>query len=54
MTHEFKLTAYAVTEPVQALMLLVSTTATRVGDEYIINGSKMWITNAGVADWFLF
>lgn len=28
----------------------LSTTATRDGDEYILNGSKMWITNGGVAD----
>ena len=45
--------AYAVTEPgagsdVQA----VRSTAVRKGDKYILNGSKMWITNAGVADWY--
>ena len=53
MTHEFKLAAYAVTEPgAGSDVASIRTTATRVGDEYIINGSKMWITNAGVADWF--
>ncbi len=53
MTHEFKLAAYAVTEPGAGSDVAgIRTTATRVGDEYIINGSKMWITNAGVADWF--
>jgi len=29
----------------------VKTTAKRVGDDLIINGSKMWITNAFQADW---
>jgi acyl-CoA dehydrogenase len=28
------------------------TTADKKGDRYILNGSKMWITNAGVADWY--
>lgn len=45
--------AYAVTEPnagsdVQGMR----TTAVKQGDKYVINGSKMWITNAGVADWY--
>jgi len=53
MTEELQMCAYAVTEPgagsdVQAL----STTAVRKGDKYVINGNKMWITNAGVAKWF--
>ena len=53
MVDTFSLCAYAVTEPgagsdVQALQ----TTAVRQGDKYILNGNKMWITNAGVADWF--
>lgn len=29
----------------------IQSRATREGDEYIINGSKMWITAAGEADW---
>merc|ERR1712198_241770 len=29
----------------------LKTTAKRVGDDYIINGQKMWITNAFQADW---
>jgi acyl-CoA dehydrogenase len=52
MTHEFKLCAYAVTEPGAGSDVAgIRTTAKRVGDEYIVNGSKMWITNAGVSDW---
>ncbi|MCB9758233.1 MAG: acyl-CoA dehydrogenase family protein [Alphaproteobacteria bacterium] len=53
MTENYSLCAYAVTEPgagsdVQGL----KTTAVRKGDTYVLNGSKMWITNAGVADWY--
>jgi len=28
------------------------TKAEKKGDEYIINGQKMWITNGGVANWY--
>jgi len=31
----------------------ISTTAVRAGDEYVINGSKMFITNAGPASWIV-
>jgi acyl-CoA dehydrogenase len=31
----------------------IQTTAVRHGDEYVINGSKMFITNAGHADWLV-
>ncbi len=53
MVDEFRLAAYCVTEPdagsdVQRL----KTSARKVGSEYVINGSKMWITNGGVADWY--
>lgn len=30
----------------------IKTTARKQGDDYIINGSKMWITNSTQADWF--
>ncbi|MBP6840291.1 MAG: acyl-CoA dehydrogenase, partial [Kofleriaceae bacterium] len=29
----------------------IKTTARKDGDDYVINGSKMWITNAAHADW---
>jgi acyl-CoA dehydrogenase len=53
LTEEFRLMAYCVTEPgagsdVQG----IQTTATRHGNDYVLNGSKMWITNGGVADWY--
>jgi acyl-CoA dehydrogenase len=31
----------------------IETTAMRDGDEYVLNGSKMFITNAGHADWLV-
>jgi len=53
MTAEFKLAAYAVTEPNAGSDVMgLKTTARKVGAEYVINGSKMWITSAGVADWY--
>jgi acyl-CoA dehydrogenase len=53
MTQELSFAAYGVTEPgagsdVQG----IKTTAVKKGNEYVINGSKMWISGAGVADWF--
>jgi acyl-CoA dehydrogenase len=53
MTEAPIMAAYGVTEPgagsdVQG----IKTKAVKKGDEYVINGSKMWITNASVADWF--
>jgi acyl-CoA dehydrogenase len=53
MTEECSMAAYGVTEPgagsdVQG----IKTRAQKVGNDYVINGSKMWITNASVAKWF--
>jgi acyl-CoA dehydrogenase len=53
MIEEFLLAAYCVTEPdagsdVQG----IRTTAKRHGDDYVLNGTKMWITNGGVANWY--
>jgi acyl-CoA dehydrogenase len=45
--------AYAVTEPgAGSDVSSLKTTAVRDGDNWILNGNKMWITNAGVADWY--
>lgn len=53
MADQLTMAAYAVTEPGAGSDVAgIRTTAKRVGDDYVINGSKMWITNAGVADWF--
>ena len=53
MTQEFRLAAYCVTEPQAGSDVLgIKTTARKVGDDYVIKGSKMWITNGSVADWY--
>ncbi|KAJ0408944.1 hypothetical protein P43SY_002823 [Pythium insidiosum] len=45
--------AYCVTEPGAGSDVAgVKTTAVKKGNEWVLNGSKMWISNAGVADWF--
>ncbi len=53
MVEEFRLAAYAVTEPGAGSDVMgLKTTARKAGSEYVINGAKMWITSAGVADWY--
>lgn len=53
MTDEFLMAAYGVTEPnAGSDVASLKTRAERRGDKYILNGSKMWITNAGKANWF--
>jgi len=53
MTRELSFCAYAVTEPEAGSdVSRIRTTARRVGDEYVLNGVKWWITNGGVASWF--
>ncbi|KAJ3664140.1 hypothetical protein Zmor_008332 [Zophobas morio] len=45
--------AYGVTEPGTGSDVNgVKTRAEKKGDEWILNGQKMWITNAGVANWY--
>ena len=53
LIEEFSFCAYAVTEPgagsdVQG----IKTTAKKMGNDYVLNGQKMWITNAAQAKWF--
>ncbi len=53
MTEELLFAAYCVTEPAAGSDVAgIKTKARALGDEYVLNGQKMWITNAGVADWF--
>ncbi len=53
MSEEPRMAAYAVTEPGAGSDVAgLRTTAVRKGDKWILNGSKMWITNGGVADWY--
>jgi len=47
------LTSFALTEPNAGSDVSgIETTAVREGDDYVITGSKMFITNAGYASWF--
>lgn len=53
MMDEFLFASYAVTEPnAGSDVAAVRTSAVKKGDKYILNGEKMWITNAGYANWF--
>jgi len=53
IAEEGALASYAVTEPgAGSDVAACTTTALREGDEYVLNGSKMWITGAGYADFF--
>jgi acyl-CoA dehydrogenase len=45
--------AYCVTEPGAGSDVAgIKTKCEKVGDEYVLNGSKMWITNGSVANWY--
>jgi acyl-CoA dehydrogenase len=53
LVEEALLTSFALTEPNAGSDVSgIQTTAVRSGDEYVVNGSKMFITNAGHAAWF--
>jgi len=53
MIREFKFAAYCVTEPDAGSDVAgIKTIARRVGEDYVLTGGKMWITNASVADWY--
>ena len=53
MTSEVTFASYAVTEPQAGSDVAgIQTNAKLVGNEYIINGSKQWITGASAAKWF--
>ena len=53
MTEEPLQAAYGVTEPGAGSDVAgLATTAVKKGDEWVINGQKMWITNGGVANWY--
>lgn len=46
------LQAYCVTEPgAGSDVAAIKTRAVKKGDEYVVNGQKMWITNGGKANW---
>lgn len=53
LVEEPLIAAYCVTEPgAGSDVAAIKTRAEKKGDEYIINGQKMWITNGSVANWY--
>src|SRR5256714_2988989 len=54
LVDDVLLTSFALTEPNAGSDVSgIQTTAVRQGDEYVLNGSKMFITNAGHAAWLV-
>ena len=53
LTEEPKLASFCLTEPgAGSDVSAMRTTAVKKGDKYLINGSKVFITNGGYADWY--
>lgn len=53
MTEELMFSAYAVTEPEAGSdVSRVRTSAVKVGNDYVLNGVKWWITSGSVASWY--
>jgi len=53
MVEGLRFASYCVTEPQAGSDVAgMKTVARKVGDDYVLNGSKMWITGASVADWY--
>src|SRR5918911_824740 len=54
LLEEPLLTSFALSEPNAGSDVSgIQTTAVRRGDDYVLNGSKMFISNAGHASWFV-
>lgn len=53
-TEDYKIAAFCLTEPGNGSDAAgIKTTLKDNGDHYLLNGNKMWITNAGYADLFV-
>jgi acyl-CoA dehydrogenase len=53
-TESYKIAAFCLTEPGNGSDAAgIKTTIKEDGDHYIVNGNKMWITNAGYADLYV-
>ena len=53
MVEECQMASYCVTEPGAGSDVAgITTSAKKSADKYVINGAKMWITNANYAKWF--
>src|SRR5690606_6062949 len=51
VTEKLRFASFCLTEPGAGSDVAgMSTTAVRDGDHYVLNGTKMWITNGGVAE----
>lgn len=54
MTQKYKIAAFCLTEPANGSDAAgIKTSIKEDGDDVVINGNKMWITNAGYADLFV-
>ncbi len=52
-SKQFKLIGFATSEPMMGSDVSgIRCTATEDGDDYILNGTKYWVTNGGIADYF--
>ncbi|MDO9265156.1 MAG: acyl-CoA dehydrogenase family protein [Desulfosalsimonadaceae bacterium] len=53
IANEFKLISFATSEPMMGSDVAgIRCLATKDGDDYILNGTKYWVTNGGIADYF--
>ena len=53
IASEFKLMSFATSEPTMGSDVSgIRCKATPDGDDYILNGTKYWVTNGGIADYF--
>ena len=51
--NNFKLISFATSEPTMGSDVSgIRCSATKDGDDYILNGTKYWVTNGGLADYF--
>lgn len=54
LTSECSWAAYCLSEPAAGSDVAgLKSTAVRKGDKYVLNGTKQWITNGGVASWYV-
>ncbi len=54
IASEFKLICFATSEPLAGSDVAgLRCKAEKQGDDYVLNGTKYWITNAGVADYYV-
>lgn len=53
IANDFKFCAFATSEPMMGSDVAgIRCKATQNGDDFILNGTKYWITNGGIADYF--